>query len=186
MKFLVINAGESNRFKGEGRLNKSIVDAWVRGFYSNGCEVMESSVEDFNIIDEQNKFMWADVVVFQFPVYWFSVPGLAKVYIDKVFDTHKFFGSSDQYGQGGLLKGKKFVLGSTWNASSGEFNNSKSFFEGKSVDEVFFAVHKSFEYLGFSHLRSVSFHQVLSDSLDVHEIYDEVAKITKEISCETI
>lgn len=35
-------------------------------------DVQLSSVEDYNVIDERNKFLWADLIIFQFPIYWFN------------------------------------------------------------------------------------------------------------------
>lgn len=48
---------------------------------------------------------WADLVIFNFPVYWFSVPAIMKGWIDRVFLSGPFYGGMRFYDQGGL-KGK--------------------------------------------------------------------------------
>ena len=65
----------------------------------------------FDVSAEQKLLTEADVIVFDFPFYWFSVPGLLKEWFDEVL-THGFaYGST-----GTALKGKtavfSFTLGS--------------------------------------------------------------------------
>ncbi len=43
----------------------------------------------FDVEAEQSAILKADVIVFQFPFSWYSVPGLMKLWIDKVF-VHGF------------------------------------------------------------------------------------------------
>ena len=69
--------------------------------------VKTTTIQDgYNIKEEQDKFLWADVVIYQTPIYWFSVPGLFKTYMDEVYEYGLFFKGADEYGTGGLLKRK--------------------------------------------------------------------------------
>ena len=62
----------------------------------------------FNIEAEQAALIEAELVIFQFPFYWYGVPGILKEWMDKVF-THGFaFGST-----GDKLKGKQFLASTT-------------------------------------------------------------------------
>ncbi len=57
----------------------------------------------FDVEKEQQFLVDADVIVFQHPMFWFSVPSMLKKYMDDVL-THGF-----AYGTGGdKLHGKKF------------------------------------------------------------------------------
>ncbi|XP_021573958.1 ribosyldihydronicotinamide dehydrogenase [quinone] isoform X2 [Carlito syrichta] len=66
-----------------------------------------------DIIDEQKKVREADLVIFQFPLYWFSVPAILKGWMDRVlcqgfaFDIPEFFYNS------GFLKDKLALLSVT-------------------------------------------------------------------------
>jgi NAD(P)H dehydrogenase (quinone) len=64
---------------------------------------------------EIDKVIAADLIVFTFPVYWFSVPAILKGWIDRVFISGPFYGGRRIYGAGGM-KGKRalaaFSLGS--------------------------------------------------------------------------
>ncbi|ELV13985.1 Ribosyldihydronicotinamide dehydrogenase [quinone], partial [Tupaia chinensis] len=65
-----------------------------------------------DIIEEQKKVQEADLVIFQFPLYWFSVPAILKGWMDRVlcqgfaFDLPGFYDS-------GFLKGKLALLSLT-------------------------------------------------------------------------
>ncbi|ETE61239.1 Ribosyldihydronicotinamide dehydrogenase [quinone], partial [Ophiophagus hannah] len=78
-------------------------EAWKA--YENGC-----LTED--LIEEQKKVNKADLVIFQFPLYWFSMPAILKGWMDRVLvqgfahDFPKCFDS-------GLLKNKLALLSFT-------------------------------------------------------------------------
>ena len=57
---------------------------------------------------EQKALIDADVIVLQFPFYWYSVPALLKKWIDDVFSYNFAYGS-----EGDKLKGKDFILSFT-------------------------------------------------------------------------
>ncbi|EDL40876.1 ribosyldihydronicotinamide dehydrogenase [quinone] isoform 7 [Mus musculus] len=65
-----------------------------------------------DIFEEQRKVQEADLVIFQFPLYWFSVPAILKGWMDRVlcrgfaFDIPGFYDS-------GFLKGKLALLSLT-------------------------------------------------------------------------
>lgn len=63
---------------------------------------------EFDVAKEQELLKKADVIVFQFPIHWYSYPALMKNWVEKVF-THGF-----AYGSNGTaLKGKKFQISFT-------------------------------------------------------------------------
>jgi len=59
-----------------------------------------------DIQGELEKLQWCDVLIFNFPMYWFSVPAILKGWIDRVFVSGYCYGGKRFYDQGGL-KGKK-------------------------------------------------------------------------------
>ncbi|MBV4452538.1 MULTISPECIES: NAD(P)H-dependent oxidoreductase [Pseudomonas] len=58
---------------------------------------------------EQSKVMWADLVIFQFPVWWFSMPAILKGWVDRVLSRGFAYSSGHKYGSG-LLKDKRAML----------------------------------------------------------------------------
>ncbi|HEY3364132.1 MAG TPA: NAD(P)H-dependent oxidoreductase [Symbiobacteriaceae bacterium] len=62
---------------------------------------------------EQEKLLWADFVIFQFPLWWYSVPAILKGWFDRVFASGFVYGKEiGRYDTGGL-KGRKAMLSTT-------------------------------------------------------------------------
>ncbi|WP_405016941.1 NAD(P)H-dependent oxidoreductase [Kitasatospora sp. NBC_00070] len=69
---------------------------------------------------EQEKLLWADTIVFQFPLWWYTMPAILKGWVDRVF-THRFaYGvgehSATKYGERfgeGTLAGRRALLSVT-------------------------------------------------------------------------
>ncbi len=63
---------------------------------------------NINIDKEQQRLLNHDVVLFQFPVFWYSGPSLLKEWIDLVLEYGFAYGS-----EGNSVKGKKMMLALT-------------------------------------------------------------------------
>lgn len=61
---------------------------------------------------ELDKLLKADLVIFSFPVYWFSVPAILKGWFDRVLVSGAVYGGLRFYDKGGLA-GKKAMLAIT-------------------------------------------------------------------------
>ncbi len=66
---------------------------------------------------EIDKLLWADVLILQFPLWWFSMPAILKGWVDRVFAYGFAYGVGehsdkrwgDRYGEGSLA-GKRAML----------------------------------------------------------------------------
>ncbi|MGE8413965.1 MAG: NAD(P)H-dependent oxidoreductase [Pseudomonas sp.] len=65
-----------------------------------------------DIQGELDKLLWADLLILNFPVFWFSVPAMLKGWIDRVLVSGVCYGGKRFYDQGGLV-GKKALLSLT-------------------------------------------------------------------------
>ena len=160
---LLINAHLMVGGQSLGRLNASFYNVARNFFLSNSYRVLETKISNgYNIDEEVQKIMQADIVILQTPINWESTPWTYKKYADEVFTsamTSQKFHSGDgrsrddptrQYGTGGKLKGKKFMICATWNAPEESFNDSTQFmFRGKSADDVLFNVAANYRFIGF-------------------------------------
>ena len=87
---------------------------------------------------EQNLLQEADVVVFQFPLFWYSVPPMLKKWFDDVF-TYGF-----AYGENGdKLKGKKVLLSVTTGGSEEAYSSTG--YNQVSVKEVLLPLIQTFK-----------------------------------------
>ena len=88
------------------RINRAMVEA-IRGLERVVLHDLLETYPDFyiDVEEEQRLLRAADLVVFQFPVYWYSSPAIFKHWQDVVL-TRGF-----AYGEGGTaLRGKDFML----------------------------------------------------------------------------
>ena len=116
--------------------------------------------DDWNVEEEVEKHVWADLVILQSPVNWMGVPWSFKKYMDEVYTAGMFGKLSENdgrskespkknYGAGGKLTNSKYMLSLTFNAPEESFNNNDEYlFQGKSVDDLFYPQHMNFRFLG--------------------------------------
>ncbi|SDF78804.1 NAD(P)H-dependent oxidoreductase [Chitinophaga filiformis] len=69
-----------------------------------------------DIETEQQKVEWCDLMIWQFPLWWFTVPGILKGWVDRVFAMGRFYGNGRFYEEG-IFKGKKALLSITVGAN---------------------------------------------------------------------
>lgn len=69
------------------------------------------------VVLEQAKVAWADLVIFQFPMWWFSMPALLKGWVDRVLSRGFAYSSGRKY-ETGHLKGKRAMLSLTTGTAS--------------------------------------------------------------------
>ncbi|MFT6268736.1 MAG: NAD(P)H dehydrogenase (quinone) [Alphaproteobacteria bacterium] len=58
---------------------------------------------------ELEKLFWCDLLIVQFPLYWFSTPAILKGWFDRVFVNSVVYGAGKRYETGGL-KGRKAMV----------------------------------------------------------------------------
>ena len=140
----------------KGELNSLMADDIEKFFKLHDFNIKRTNVSDgYDIKHEQAKFLWADIIVFQFPVFWFNAPAILHQYIQDVYEYGVFYTSSKEYGQGGLLKGKQYMFSTTWGISLQTFR--KGLWEDCHLpDDVLFPLHKIQEYVGLSALPTFS------------------------------
>lgn len=62
-----------------------------------------------DIAAEIDKVKWADLIIFNFPIYWYGMPAIMKGWVDRVFVSGFCYGGRRIYDKGGL-KGKSAML----------------------------------------------------------------------------
>jgi len=62
-----------------------------------------------DIQQELDKLLWADLLILNFPIYWFSAPAMLKGWIDRVLVSGICYGGKRFYDQGGLA-GKRALV----------------------------------------------------------------------------
>ena len=66
---------------------------------------------------ELQKLAWCDVLIWQFPLWWFGVPAVLKGWVDRVFAMGRAYGAGQFY-ETGVFRGKRALLSLTTGSGS--------------------------------------------------------------------
>ncbi len=103
-----------------------------------------------DILEEQRKLRECDLLILQFPLWWFSLPAILKGWVDRVMTMGFAYGGGKWYDEGGL-KGRKAMLALT--TGGPEAGYSPRGING-SMDEVLFPIqHGILYFCGFEVLK---------------------------------
>ena len=95
---------------------------------------------------EQQKVLWCDLMIFQYPMWWFGMPAILKGWVDRVMTRGFAYATGRKYDTG-MFKGRKAMVSTTTGTAS-------SLYEPDGVDgdinHILWPVHNGiFKYLGF-------------------------------------
>lgn len=110
----------------------------------------ENGLQSEDIAREQEKLMWADAVLLQFPLWWFSMPAILKGWVERVYAYGFAYGVGehsdtrwgDRYGEG-TMTGKRAMLIVT--AGGWESHYGPRGINGP-IDDVLFPIHHGILY----------------------------------------
>jgi NAD(P)H dehydrogenase (quinone) len=77
-------------------------------------EIHASDQDSFapDIQAEMDKLFWCDVLIFQFPLWWFGLPAILKGWVDRVFAMRRTYGGGKYYDRG-VFAGKRAMCSLT-------------------------------------------------------------------------
>jgi len=123
----------------------------------NNCRTVKV-VDEWDIEEEVNNQLWADLIFLQFPLNSMGPPWPLKRYLDEVYtagmdgrlakgDGRTRSDPSRQYGSGGCMADTSYMLSVTMNAPREAFNDpAMKLFGGRSVDELLAPIHINFAF----------------------------------------
>ena len=188
----IINAHYPSDFS-SGRLNRSLVEKANSLLDRKGYALRNRNMlEDWDTQEELSNHQWADVILLQTPVNWMGVPWKFKQYMDDVYsagmagqlcsgDGRTRSDPGKQYGSGGTLSGKRYMLSLTFNAPREAFDDENQYlFRGKGVDDLFFPMHMNFRFFGMEPLESFACYDVLKNPDIENDFQRFAAHIAKQ------
>lgn len=178
-RILIINGHQFYPVVAEGNLTRAFIQTASDTLISKGYEVRTSTVEEYDVAQELEKLQWADVVIFQFPSNWMGLAWKAKKYLDDVWnagrgtvlcvsDGRSRSNPDAQYGTGGLMQAKQYMLSVTFNMPRQALDDPEQYlFAGKGLDDLLLPIHANFRYIGMQPLPTFASYDVLKNpSLD--------------------
>ena len=172
MNVFIINGGQTFAHSG-GMFNNTLTGWTVEVMKEKGFAYRATNINDaFDPLAEVENFKWADVIIYHTPIWWFQLPNGMKRYIDEVFTAghdngiYRNDGRSRKnpdvnYGTGGLMQGKRYMVTTSWNAPQTAFTLEGEFFDRHTVDEgVLFGFHKMNQFVGMTRIEGFHFHDL--------------------------
>ncbi|RYZ19151.1 MAG: flavodoxin [Chitinophagaceae bacterium] len=198
-KVLLINTHLTYPNWTEGTLNNSLNQKAKDFFEAKGFEVLETKIENgYNADEEVEKHLQADIVILQTPVNWFGTPWIYKKYVDEVFNSglaSKKFLTGDgrtredatkQYGTGGLMQGKKFMICATFNAPAEAFDNpTQVLMQGKSTADLFLNISSNYKFCGYDILTGYNCFDIYKNGDIANEIANYPTHLAKAFHLST-
>ncbi|WP_409274747.1 NAD(P)H-dependent oxidoreductase [Neobacillus sp. SCS-31] len=135
-----------------------------------------------DILEEQDHLLWADIAIFQFPIWWTESPAILKGWFDRVL-AYNFAYGPGHYDQGNL-RGKKAMLSITHGASS--LANYGAYGLKGDLDERLFNIqHEKLFFCGMDVIEPFIFHS--STKEDAKEgLFNDYRKKLLNISNEPV
>ena len=170
-KVLIITSSGEYLFS-KGALNEEMTNIAKKELQALGYKVNLTYIkDDYNPDEEVAKIKEADIIIFQYPIWWFGTPWKLKQYFDVVFskgqgtlyanDGRTRSDLSKQYGSGGLCTNKKYMISVTWNAPISSFDNNNFLSDGLELQLL--QNHKACQFLGMSALPSFQINDVIKN-----------------------
>lgn len=172
MKVFIVNGGQVFAHSG-GMFNNTLTNWTIQVLESQSIEYRVTNINnDFDPIAEVENLKWADIIIYHTPIWWFQVPNRLKKYLDEVFasghkngvyqnDGRSHRNPAINYGKGGLMQGKRYMVTSSWNAPETAFTMEGEFFNQRSVDDgVLFGFHKMNQFVGMERIDGFHFYDL--------------------------
>lgn len=111
-------------------------------------ELYATEVDGFapDIQAELEKLDWCDVLIFQFPLWWFGLPAILKGWVDRVFAMGRIYGRGKWF-DNGVFHGKRAMLSLT--TGGAEMMYSETGLDGD-INVILFPInHGILRFVGF-------------------------------------
>ena len=96
---------------------------------------------------EMEKLFWCDVLIFQFPLWWFGLPAILKGWVDRVFAMRRIYGGGVYYDRG-VFRGKRAMCSVTIGGRAPMYSE---YGLNGSISTILFPIHHGILYFtGFS------------------------------------
>lgn len=122
-----------------------------------------------DVSGEIEKLLWSNLVIVQFPLWWFGAPAILKGWIDRVFVYGGMYSSTRRFDTG-ACRGKRVLLSVT--TGSTERDTGPGGREGD-IQLILWPILYAFRYVGFDVIRPFTLHDIRGQDVEVMAQRDE-------------
>lgn len=124
---------------------ESCLDPRVFAYHLEQKHAHEQGTFAADVKREQDRLSAADLVIFQFPLWWYSVPAILKGWFDRVLACGYAYGDGQSYATG-ALSGKKALLSVSIGGSEETYQENAA----GSLEKILFPIEfGTLRYVGF-------------------------------------
>jgi NAD(P)H dehydrogenase (quinone) len=145
-------------------------------------QALAAGAQADDVAREQEKLLWADALILQFPLWWFSMPAILKGWVDRVYACGFAYGVGEhsdrrwgeRYGEGTLAGKRAMLVVSTggWESHYGPRGINGP------IDDLLFPIqHGILYYPGFSVLPPFVAYRIGRDRVDA----DRFARVSEAL-----
>ena len=138
---------------------------------SNNYKFTKSDEITEDIQQEIEKINWAEHLIFQFPLWWFSMPAMLKGWFDRVLIKGFAYDNNNIF-QTGLLKGKTASLVVTTKSNESAYQSDGV--HGATIESFLYPIHHTLSFVGISPITPFVSYEVFNiDQRRVDEIISQ-------------
>ncbi len=127
---------------------------------------------DIDVVDEQRALSTAEMIVLQYPVRWYNVPALLKLWLDEVLE------SGWAYGPGGTaLRGKSLLVMASTGGHADSYTPEGN--HGHTIDEFLLPLEQTAQLCGMTWLPPVVLHD--ADNVDTARLAEHIEHAVRRL-----
>jgi NAD(P)H dehydrogenase (quinone) len=143
-------------------------------YISEQYHALKNHTFSADIVKEQQLVIWADLIIFQYPMWWTDSPAILKGWFDRVF-SYSFAYGPGRYKEGNL-KGKKAIVSVTHGAEDlSEYGEGGV--KGKIEERLFNIQHEKLFYCGMTVLQPFLFPAGADEETRLQHLEDWKARL---------
>ena len=122
---------------------KSIANQTFFKYQAEQQNACQKNMFNDNLKDEMEKLEWCDILIFNFPLWWFSLPAILKGWVDRVFAMGFVYGAGKGTYENGVFKNKTAFVTMTTGGPEQSYA-----IDGKNgdIDTILFPIHHGMFY----------------------------------------
>ncbi|MCE3036700.1 NAD(P)H-dependent oxidoreductase [Helicobacter sp. faydin-H20] len=162
MKTLILFA---HTFWKDSKVNKALLES-AKSLNDITIHNISTTYSDgnINIPAEIELLNQADKIIFQFPLFWFSVPSLLKEWQDRVLTAILYGENKD------LLKGKKFQIITTLGGAESSYDGHHKV----TLEEILKPIYHALKYCGCEYVKHYAIFQANVNNLDLNAYHNAI------------
>ena len=135
------------------------------------------------IEEELEKLEWCDLMIWQFPLWWFGLPAILKGWVDRVFAMGRTYGGGRFY-EGGIFAGKRAFISLTTGGPAAAYEHGG--FNGD-IDPILRPIQRGMlRFVGFDVLAPhIVFGPAHQSDQDLHAAFSAYARRLRQIESES-